>query len=304
MLATSGPLPVGPEWSYEFKWDGVRAIATVRDGRLGLRARSGSDITPAYPELAPLRYLLRDAVLDGEIVVLNGNGTPSFSELAERMHVREPGRAQRLAAVRPVTYMIFDVVRLDGEDLTGQPYTVRRAKLDGLELARERWLVPPTFDDRDGTLAAAREYQLEGVVAKRLTSTYRPGARSPDWVKFKLDHSDEFVVGGFRPGARALGALLVGVPAGSGKLTFRGRVGGGISAASERALLALLRPLATSESPFETVLAREDSKDATWVRPTVVVEVKYGQRTTDGRLRFPRFLRLRPDKSAEEVTDA
>jgi bifunctional non-homologous end joining protein LigD len=304
MLASTGPLPAGPGWAYEFKWDGVRALATIRAGMLRLHARSGAEITAAYPELGPLATVLADAVLDGEIVALDQHGRPSFTALAERMHVREPGRAARLAAAVPVTYMIFDLLGLDGTDLTQVPYAQRRAALDGLGLAGEHWLVPPSFVDGPATLATAREYALEGVVAKRLTSLYRPGVRSPDWVKVKAEQSAEFVVGGFRPGVRTLGALLIGVPRPDGRLAFRGRVGGGISASAERALLAVLRPLAAAQSPFADPLPREDSRDATWVRPEVVVEVKYGQRTPDGRLRFPRFLRLRPDLSPEECADA
>ncbi len=304
MLASTGALPAGPGWAYEFKWDGVRALATIRGGTLRLHARSGAEITAAYPELAPLGTALSDAELDGEVVVLDEHGRPSFTALAERMHVRERARAARLAAALPVTYMVFDLLRLDGADLTQVPYARRRALLDGLGLAGDRWLVPPSFADGPATLAAARENRLEGVVAKRLGSLYRPGVRSPDWVKVKAEESAEFVVGGLRPGVRTLGALLIGVPRPDGRLVFRGRVGGGISASGERALLAALRPLATAESPFADPLPREDSREATWVRPEVVVEVKYGQRTPDGRLRFPRFLRLRPDVSPEECVDA
>ena len=304
MLATPGPLPGGQGWAYEFKWDGVRAIATIRSATLRLHARSGAEITLAYPELTPLRKALGDAVLDGEIVSLDAAGKPSFTTLAERMHVREPGRAARLAAIRPVTYMIFDLLRYDGFDLTDRPYVERRGVLDGLELVGERWLVPPYFLHGPDTLAAVKEYGLEGVVAKRLQSTYRPGMRSPDWIKIKADTSAEFVVGGFRPGVRTLGGLLIGVPGPDGRLLYRGRVGGGISASSEQALLSVLKPRAAEESPFATQLPREDAKDATWVHPEIVVEIKYGQRTPDGRLRFPRFLRLRPDLSPEEVEDA
>ncbi|OLB81726.1 MAG: DNA ligase [Actinobacteria bacterium 13_2_20CM_2_71_6] len=304
MLATTGPLPAGTGWAYEFKWDGVRALASVRDGTLRLHARSGAEITVAYPEVAPLGRTLPDALLDGEIVLFNAAGKPSFTELAERMHVREAHRAARLAAARPVTYMIFDLLRLDGVDLTERPYVSRRELLDGLDLTGERWLVPPYFLDGPATLAAAREYDLEGVVAKRLSAPYRPGVRSLDWIKYKADATAEFVVGGYRPGVRTIGGLLLGVPGPDGRLLYRGRCGGGISAASERALLAALRPRISPESPFATPLPREDAKDATWVRPEVVVEIKYGQRTPDGRLRFPRFLRLRPDLSPEECVDA
>ncbi|WP_203916159.1 non-homologous end-joining DNA ligase [Rugosimonospora africana] len=304
MLATAGPLPSGPGWAYEFKWDGVRVIATVERGTLRLRARSGAEVTAAYPELAPLGAVLDQAVLDGEIVVLDEDGRPSFTALAERMHVREAGRAARFAATRPVTYMIFDLLALDGLDLTGRSYADRRAALEDLDLSARRWLVPPRFDDGDATLAAADEYALEGVVAKRLSAPYRPGTRSPDWVKYKREHTADLVVGGWRRGARTIGALLVGTARPDGRLEFRGRVGGGISAAKERDLLAALRPLIVPSSPFASPLPREDARDAVWVRPQVVVEVRYGQVTADHRLRFPRLERLRTDKSPEECVDA
>jgi bifunctional non-homologous end joining protein LigD len=157
------------------------------------------------------------------------------------------------------------------------------------------------FADGAATRAAADEYRLEGVMAKRLTSVYRPGQRTPDWVKVKIDRTAEFVVGGWRPGARTIGALFIGVPAPGGGLTYRGRVGGGISAASERSLLTALRPLITSASPFEVAVPRSEAREATWVRPELVIEVRYGEQTPDGRLRFPRFLRIRPDLDASEV---
>ena len=305
MLATTGPLPAGTGWAYEFKWDGVRALASVRDGTLRLHARSGAEITVAYPEVAPLGRTLPDALLDGEIVLFNAAGKPSFTELAERMHVREAHRAARLAAARPVTYMIFDLLWLDGHSLMERPYRERSEHLAALHLAGERWQTPEHIVGHGAALLKASEEQgLEGVVAKRLSAPYRPGVRSLDWIKYKADATAEFVVGGYRPGVRTIGGLLLGVPGPDGRLLYRGRCGGGISAASERALLAALRPRISPESPFATPLPREDAKDATWVRPEVVVEIKYGQRTPDGRLRFPRFLRLRPDLSPEECVDA
>jgi bifunctional non-homologous end joining protein LigD len=300
MLASTGTLPLGAGWAYEFKWDGVRAISLIEGGRLRLFARSGAEITAAYPELAPLASTVPSAVLDGEIVVLDDTGRPSFAMLAERIHVRERARAMVLAASRPVTYMIFDMLALDGTDLCRQSYSERRALLDDLGLAGSNWLTPPMFADGPATRDAALENALEGVMAKRLSSVYRPGQRSADWVKVKLDKTDEFVVGGWRAGARPLGALLVGVPTKEG-LAYRGRVGGGISGASERALLAALRPIEVGESPFASPLPRPDAAGARWVRPELVVEVRYGQQTADDRLRFPRFLRLRPDLTAAEV---
>jgi len=305
MLATTGELPSGAGWIYEFKWDGVRAIADISQGRRRIWARSGAEITAAYPELEGLANATGDALFDGEVVVFDAQGVPSFTQLAERMHVRDKIRAARLAASLPVTYMIFDLLRLDGVDLTGRPLSERRAALDALGLAASHWAVPPTFTDGEATLAAAEEYQLEGVVAKRAGSLYRAGARTPDWVKVKLESTAEFVIGGWRPGVRKIGGLLVGTPTDRG-LAFRGRVGGGISGAAERALLKVLEPLVTKTSPFVTgdqSVPREDARGAIWVKPDIVLEVRYGQRTPDGRLRFPRYLRLRPDLTAEDVTD-
>jgi bifunctional non-homologous end joining protein LigD len=301
MLATAGDLPTGVGWGFELKWDGVRAIASCGPGGARLYGRRGNDVTVGYPELAGLAAGI-DGVFDGEIVVMDASGRPSFRDLAERMHVRDRHRAERLVATIPVTYLIFDVLRLNGVDLLDVPYAERRALLDDLAPAGDRWLVPPSFDDGPATQAASREHGLEGVVAKRLAGPYRPGLRSPDWIKVKSERTADFVVGGWRPGARTIGGLLVGVPTGSG-LAFRGRVGGGISAAAERELSAALHPLVTGEPPFAEAVPREDSRTAIWVRPELVVEVKFAERTRDGRLRFPRFLRLRPDKSADEVTD-
>ena len=303
MLATAGELPLGAGWRYELKWDGVRAIALCAGAPVKLYGRRGNEVTAGYPELAGLGFAT-DAVLDGEIVVMDATGRPSFRDLAERMHVRDRNKAARLAVANPVTYLIFDVLRVGDLDVIDVPYLERRRLLDELNLTGEHWLVPPSFDDGEATRAASREYGLEGVVAKRAAAGYRPGVRSPDWVKVKSDRTGEFVVGGWRPGARAIGGLLVGVPAPGGGLTFRGRVGGGISAAAERELSGVLNPLVASSSPFAQAIPREDSRGAIWVRPEIVVEIKFGERTRDGRLRFPRFVRLRPDKSVAEVVDA
>jgi bifunctional non-homologous end joining protein LigD len=299
MLATAGALPSGSGWSFEFKWDGVRVLALFAGGPPALFARSGAVVTAAYPEMAELK-LPEGTLLDGEMVVLDAAGRPSFTALAERMHVREHARAARLATTLPVTYMIFDLLYYDGNDYTD---LARREKLEELDLAGPHWMVPPSFGDGSATQAAARENHLEGVVAKRSDSVYLPGVRSPEWVKVKFDHTGDYVIGGWRSGARKLGGLLVGVPTADG-LAFRGRVGGGISNVAEKELLDMLEPLASTESPFvKGAVPREDAKGAHWVRPDLVVEIRYGNRTPDGRLRFPRFLRLRDDKSPQECAE-
>jgi bifunctional non-homologous end joining protein LigD len=303
MLATAGTLPSGPGWSYEFKWDGVRVLSLFEGGPPRLYARSGAVVTVAYPEVAGL-WLPAGTLVDGEMVVLDSGGRPSFTALAERMHVRDQRRAAQLSATLPVTYMIFDLLRLAGENLMTRPYRERRQRLDELDLAGPHWMVPPVFSDGAATAAAAQENHLEGVVAKRLDTPYLPGTRSPDWIKVKFDQTGDYVVGGWRSGARRLGGLLVGVPGPDGRLLFRGRVGGGIGAAAEADLLSLLAPLAAPVSPFVAgAVPREDARGAHWVRPELVVEVRYGNRTPDGRLRFPRFLRLRTDKKPEDCME-
>lgn len=297
MLATAGDLPVGADWSYEFKWDGVRVLALFSGGAPELFARSGAVVTAAYPEIADL-HLPEGTLLDGEMVCFDVEGRPSFTALAERMHVRDKTRAARLAVTLPATLLF-----LDGMDYTGLPYLARRERLEELDLAGPRWMVPPSFGDGAATAAAARENRLEGVMAKRSDSVYLPGLRSPDWVKVKFDRTGDFVIGGWRPGARKLGGLLIGVPTPDG-LAFRGRVGGGIGAVAEKDLLSRLAPLATEDSPFAPgAVPREDARNTIWVRPELVAEIRYGNQTPDRRLRFPRFLRLRDDKKPSECTD-
>ncbi|GAA0793937.1 ATP-dependent DNA ligase [Spirilliplanes yamanashiensis] len=301
MLATAGGLPAGPGWSYEFKWDGVRVLASS-SGHLW--ARSGAEVTRAYPELAAMAASLPpDTLLDGEVVALV-DGRPSFTRLAERMHVRDEAKAARLVVATPITYMAFDLLRVAGEPLLDRPYAERRAALERLDVNGPCWMTPPAFTDGPATSAAARENGLEGVMAKRLDTPYLAGLRTPDWIKVKFDRTGDYVIGGWRPGARRLGGLLVGVPDEAGLLHFRGRVGGGIGGDAERELLAVLGPLAYPRSPFSgTGVPREDARGAHWVRPELVVEVKYGNRTPDKRLRFPRFLRLRPDKTPGECLE-
>ena len=306
MLASTGELPIAAGWAYELKWDGVRAMTVVGKTGMRLYARSGADVTKAYPELARLGPALAeagvtDAILDGEIVVLDEAGHPSFMALAERIHVRDAHRTQQLAASLPVNYMIFDVLRANGTDVCPVPYAERREWLESLAErigGGGRWVLPPVFPDGEATLAVARAESMEGVVAKRLSSAYRPGLRSPDWVKVKCEQTGHYLVGGWRTGRRELSALLVGDLGPDGALRYRGRVGGGISAAAERTLLARLAALRRADSPFAEPIPREDARDATYTAPVLEVEVRYGNMTPDGKLRFPRFVRLLTDGSA------
>ncbi len=305
MLAVAGELPGTDEgWAFEFKWDGVRALAHVHGGVLRLRARSGTDITPRYPELAALPAVLadRDAVLDGEVVALDPHGRPDFGLLQSRMHLLGPEVA-RLARSAPVSYFVFDLLALDGESLLGRTYLERRELLDSLAPAARRWVTTPWFTgDGAGVLAASLENRLEGVVAKRLGSPYRPGGRGPEWLKVKNVRHQAVVVGGWRPGngrrAGGIGSLLVGVP-GPGGLRYAGRVGTGFP---DRALSELAAAVtARTTSPFAGEVPRDVVREAHWVEPALVGEVVFAEWTGDGHLRHPAWRGLRTDLSPGDV---
>ncbi len=308
MLATTGALPPPEEddrWGYEFKWDGVRAVAVVHDGALVLTSRRGTAITTRYPELARLPEALagHDAVLDGEVVLMDAEGRPDFGALQNRMHRTGP-EVPRLAAARPVTFLAFDLLALDGEDLTPRRYTERRARLDALAPTGHRWVATPWFAGGGaGVLAASQENGLEGVVAKRLDSVYRPGVRSPDWRKLKNVRTQSVVVGGWRPGqgrrSGGIGSLLVGVPDDEGRLVYAGHVGTGFSDADLRRLQAGLAPRRTP--PFEGDLPREVTRDAHWVEPDLVGEVAFAVWTADRRLRHPSWKGVRDDLEPDDV---
>jgi len=305
MLATTGELPTGKGWAYELKWDGVRALVEVTEGRVSITSRNGNDVTRAYPELQGLAGVLEDAVLDGEIVAIVA-GRPSFGALQNRMHVRDAASARALARTTPVTLFVFDILRLYGVDLTARPFAERRATLERLSLGGESWCVPPVFDDGPATDAAAREQGLEGVIAKRLDAPYRPGGRTGEWVKVKYLRRQEFVVAGIKPGeggrAGRIGSLLLGAYDDAGVLRFVGHVGTGFTAAELSDLGRRLAPLARPTSPYGEPVAREHARGAQWVEPQLVVEVAYGAWTTDGRLRHPSYQGLRKDKDPREVT--
>lgn len=304
MLATlTESVPSGSEWVHEVKWDGMRILAEAKGGSLTLTSRSGRDVTLSFPELAPLAQLYDDMLLDGEVVAFV-DGRPSFSGLAERMHISEPRRAARAAAARPVTFLVFDLVRLLGRDLVGQPWSARRELLEQLELDSPRWQVPPVHDDGEGLLAATAEQGLEGIVSKRRSSRYSPGRRSSDWLKRPHRGSESVVVGGWRPevGGQLLGAVLVGLPGPEG-WEFVGRVGSGLAGRAGASLLTRLRPLEREGSPFASAVPREDARETTWVEPEVVIDVASLGRAGGGRLRQPSYLRVRPDLTAADLLE-
>jgi bifunctional non-homologous end joining protein LigD len=271
-----------------------------------LWSRNDIDMSVSYPELAALGEALagRSAVLDGEIVSFDAAGRPSFRRLQKRMHVTDQAAAQRLADAEPVVLLLFDLLHLDGESLLRRPYAERRARLEALQLSGAAWRTPPAFTGRgEEAVKLSQEQGLEGVLAKRLSSTYLPGRRSPDWVKIKNVRAQEVVIGGWKPGggrrAGMIGSLLLGLPGKDG-LDYVGKVGTGFTDAMLRGLVDDLDPLTTETSPFHAV-PRPDTRDAHWVQPQLVGEVAFAEWTDDGRLRHPAWRGLRPDKNPNQV---
>ena len=297
MFATKGShVPRGSEWLHEVKWDGIRVLVDVQPGRMRLTTRNENDVTIAYPELRPPAGLAPGTVIDCEVIAL-ADGVPRFSALADRMHVRNPRRAEQLAAVNPVTLIAFDLLFEAGEDLMSRPLTERRARLEALGLSSAGWQVPATYDDGEMLFEATRQQQLEGIVSKKRASLYYQGRRSVDWLKFPHRPTLSYVVGGWRletDSESRLGAVLVGQPTSEG-LSYRGRVGSGIAGKAARRLLEVLGPLSAQTSPFCDEVPAMDTKGTTWVRPEIVVEIASLGFTPGMRLRQPSYLGMRED---------
>ncbi len=296
--------PDDAKWAFEIKWDGVRALAYLADGRMRLQSRNLKDLTAQYPEVRELADVLgeRAAVFDGELVALDENGIPRFERLQQRMGLTNPADIGHMRARVPVVYMLFDLLYLDGDDLTRLAYRERRRMLEDLHLAGTAWQTPGYHvGDGEAMLAASRQRGLEGVMAKRLDCPYEPGRRSPDWRKIKNSNRQEFVVGGWQWGEGArngrIGSLLVGYYEGD-RLRYAGSVGSGFSEATLDRLAGLLEPLRYETSPFTE---GDVKRGAVYVEPRLVAEVEFNEFTRAGLLRQPVFKGLRDDKDPREV---
>jgi bifunctional non-homologous end joining protein LigD len=312
MLAVLGPLPTEQgQWAFEFKWDGFRVLLWVDGGRPRAVSRGGQDITGSFPELRDLAAAIGSdqMLLDGELVVLDRDGRPSFSRLQHRMHGPSPKRAAGAARHDPASLVIFDLLHINGRSLIKSSYDDRRSELERLGLAGPTWAVTPSFTDEPGetVFRSALELGMEGVVAKRRSSVYQPGVRSRDWIKIKGHRTQEVVIGGWSVGQgdrrSTFGALLVGLPstAKRGRLTYIGKVGTGFSQAAREELLDELRRLTRQTSPFDDELPAGLKRGVTWVRPSLVGEVQFTEWTTDGRLRHPVWRGIRTDKTPKDV---
>jgi bifunctional non-homologous end joining protein LigD len=296
MLATLAERPFSdPNWLFEIKWDGVRALARIENGDLALRSRNAIDITKRYPELASLPDALaaRQAVIDGEIVALDAQGHSSFERLQERMHVRAP--SENLVAQMPAVYFAFDLLYCDGYDLCESPLIERKQLLQRLLYTSERFrYADHQLEHGKELFALAEQNGLEGIVAKRADSPY-VSDRSPYWVKLKSTKTVDAVVGGWteaRTPALPFGSLLLGLYEGK-KLRFIGHVGSGFDAKKLKDLSSRLKELAAPASPFDAVT--ETNEKPSWVSPTLVARVKFSGWTQEHALRHPVFLALRED---------
>jgi bifunctional non-homologous end joining protein LigD len=291
MKATMGSpsaVPEGDDWAFEIKWDGYRTIVHIADGTVRLQSTAGHDVTTRWPEFEHLADSVNagSAILDGELVVFGDEGRPSF-ELAQRSGV---------GSDRQAVIQFFDVLQIEGNDTIDLPYLDRRRLLEQLVEPGDNWTVP-SFRLGDGLalVAATAEQGLEGVIAKRVDSRYRPGARTKDWRKIKHREVVELTIGGFTAGsgnrADTFGALLVGRPTDNG-LVFAGGVGTGFDQATLRSLVDRLRDLTRRECPFDPAPPASVVRTATWVEPALRATVEIAEFTNDGLVRHATFVDL------------
>jgi bifunctional non-homologous end joining protein LigD len=309
MLATLIPESFDDDaWAFEPKWDGVRAVSTC-DEATTIISRNQRDITVAYPELHRThdQLVAINAMVDGEIVAFD-DGVPSFEKLQSRIHVRGPAEIERLRKTIPVVYVLFDLLYLDGTDLTTRPYDERRRLLEEtLVVTPTIQLSPMTTGDGRALFEAARAQNLEGIVAKRRSSVYEIGKRSKQWLKVKTTFEGDVVIAGWTEGqgrrGGGLGALVLAAYEGEG-LRFVGSVGTGFTERTIELLEDRLRPLAIDESPFDkpTLKGKAELRRAHWVRPELVAMIEFRQLTSAAKLRAPSFKGLRDDKDPRDCT--
>ncbi|SDE99483.1 non-homologous end-joining DNA ligase [Sporomusa acidovorans] len=318
MLAKTGQLPASQsEYSFEIKWDGIRALFYLQKDGYKVMSRNLKDITFQYPELASLAATAgrcqSELILDGEIVAFDSAGLPSFSLLQHRMGVKDNAVIAKLQEKVPITYIIFDILSLDNCSLLKKNYLERRFLLENLALHDIHWQTP-AYKTGDGKaiLTASRQLGLEGIIAKRLDSHYEAGKRSGAWLKIKNQRRQELVIGGWIPGQGSrkgkIGALLLGYydkairdvksSGNSQQLLYAGKVGTGFTQSTLSSLAKLLSPLEKTSSPFTP---DPGIKGAQFVDPVLVGEFEFTEWTPNHTLRHPSFKGLRNDKDPRQV---
>jgi bifunctional non-homologous end joining protein LigD len=309
MYASVGTTVPGEGWTFEPKYDGVRVLAFATPGDVRLITRNGKDKAEQFPEIVDALSALaakkkKAFVLDGEIVALIEGEAGRFQELQSRMHVKESHLIARHRSSSPAALILFDIIAADDDVLLREPWKKRRARLlreIGKSTGDQIRITESIEGDGEKMLALARKQGWEGIIAKRVDSTYEPGHRSRSWLKLKIEFRQEFVVGGFtepRNSRQHIGALLLGYYD-RGRFIYVGHTGGGFTGAGLAEMYRKLAPLEQSKSPFEEV--PKTNERAHWVKPKVVVEVKFSEWTSDGKLRQPIYLGTRDDKTASEV---
>lgn len=294
MLAKETDTPFSKkDWIYEIKWDGYRAIAEVNNAEVKLYSRNGNSFLSNYPEVVDaLSKLKLNAVLDGEIVVLNDDGNPDFQKLQHYDHFRN----------YPLLYYVFDLLELNGEKLYALPLIERKKLLQQTLKKNDVIKYSDHVEERgEDFFEIIKQKNLEGIMAKKKSSEYYPGKRSSDWLKIKHHKSDEAIIAGFtapRGGRKYFGALVLGSFV-KGKLTYIGHTGSGFNSGLLKELSAKLQPFITDKSPFAEKV--KTNMPVTWVEPKYVCEIKFTEWTSDGKLRHPIFLRLREDKAVKDV---
>ena len=305
LLLRSETLPEGPEWTYELKLDGYRALAIKTTRRVQLRSRNDNDFTDRYPAIVDALARLPDkSVIDGEIVALDASGRPSFNTLQNQG-----------SGTAPVFYCVFDVLALNGRDLTGEPLEVRRDLLQARVLPKLREPIRHATELQGSVtelLNAVRSYGFEGLIAKRRDSLYEAGKRSGAWRKMRIDRGQEFVIGGYTPSARSFDALIFGYYEGD-QLIYVARTRNGFSPRSRLDLFERLRKLETPTCPFSNLpepkggrwgqgLTAAKMTECRWIKPLLVGQFEFLEWTPDNHLRHSRFVALREDKNPRDVT--
>jgi len=287
-MGSTSAIPEGDDWAFEVKWDGYRTVVHLADGSVRLQSTAGHDVTDRWPEFGDLAAGVNasSAILDGELVVFDDDGRPSF-ELAQQSGV---------GSGREAVLQFFDVLQIDGTDTIALSYLDRRRLLDALVEPGPNWTVPGyRIGGGDELVAATAEQGLEGVIAKRVDSLYRPGTRSKDWRKIKNRTLVELAIGGFTAGtgsrASTFGALLVGRRDG-GRLHFAGGVGTGFDQPTLTSLSERLRNIAVDDCPFDPPPPASVGRTATWVDPVLRARVEIAEFTNDGLVRHASFVGL------------
>jgi bifunctional non-homologous end joining protein LigD len=296
-------LPEGDDWLYEVKLDGYRALVMKSGDRVQILSRNNKDLTGAYAGVAAggLRLAAKSAVVDGEIVAVDGNGRPSFQALQNRgSHPHHT-----------IAFYAFDLLHLDGKDLTRLPLEARKRRLAAVVQDSGILLSVSLPGTAEQVTAVVREAGLEGVIAKRRSSAYAAGIRSDAWVKLKLDRQQEFVIGGYRPGPHGVDALLVGFYDGR-SLRFAGKVRAGFTPHLRREVSGTLERLHQNKCPFVDLpnsktshwgggVTEDQMHEMQWVSPKLVAQIRFVEWTTDDHLRHAAFLGMRNDKRPADV---